>query len=369
MLKLATTTFALGVLATSTLAQTTLRAASAFGPTHVHAVHAFPAFAEALERETDGAYTARDFPSGLVAPNEAISALQDGIIEMGSIAMVYFPADFIESGLPGELAFLGSSPRAMANATLEYLITCEPCLNEFASLGIVPLSGGSTTSYQILSLSPIATLEDFEGLRIRIAGAVYGRWAEFMGGQSVQMPSTEIFEALNQRTVDAVFGSFTEIQNQQIQDVIGNATRVNFGVFNGFTLVNLRQEFWSALDADTKEAFLDAALYAQVAGTQGWLEADESALSLARENNINLLEPGQDVSERMVAFRAEHLARLPTDLAVRGIEDAAAKIDRFVALVDKWTAILDGAELTTAEHVGLLRSEIWSNVDLATFGR
>lgn len=368
MFKFLTYAAVAGTLATSAMAQTELRAASSFGPTHVHAVHAFPAFIETLERETGGAFTARDFPSGLVAPNEAVSALTDGIVDMGSIVLLYFPSDFIEAALPGELAILGSDPRVMGNATLEYLVTCQPCLDEFSAKGIVPLSSGSTTPYQILSLAPVTTLEEFDGLRIRTAGSVYSRWAEFMGGQSVQLASTELFEALNQGTVDAVFGSFVEIKNQQIQDVLGDVTRINFGVLNSYTLVNLRQDFWSDLDGELKEAFLEAALYAQAVGTQGWIEADEEALDLARENGVNVLDPTKAVYERMDQFRAEHLASLSATLAERGVEDAEAKIARFTALVDKWETLLEGKDYSTEKHVALLKNEIWSKIDLDTFG-
>jgi len=51
-----------------------------------------------------------------------------------------------------------------------------------------------------------------------------------------------------------------------------------------------------------------------------------------------------------------------------GVTGAAAKIERFQALVDKWTAITDAANGDVDAIAAAVQEQVWDQVDWATYG-
>lgn len=58
------------------------------------------------------------------------------------------------------------------------------------------------------------------GLRIRSVGALFTRFVESMGAEPVQMPASELFEALNSGVIDATYSSVGDLKNAQFYDVV-----------------------------------------------------------------------------------------------------------------------------------------------------
>lgn len=359
---------AFAVAAASIGAADEIRATSSFGPKHVLATDGYPALFAKLSELTDGRWSGNDTPSGLLAPNEMNSGLRDGISEMGPIILPYFAADYPESGLVGELSVLGVDNRAISSAVTEYLATCDACIAEFAANGQIFLGSDATTNYQFLSTKPIRSVDDMAGVRIRTAGSVFTRFVEFLGGEPVQMPSSELFEGLSSGVIDATYSSAADLQNAQLYDVVKSVTLIDQGVFNAAAMTNVSMLLWNRMSVEDREALAHAAQYAQTIGVQSWLTKTDNATAKGAEKGIEFITPDQALQDKAAEFRELHLASVADTLTERGVVDAAAKIARYQDLLAKWEGLV--SEVDTAEELAELRyQEIWSKIDYASYGQ
>lgn len=344
-----------------------IRATSGFGPSHVLATSVYPLTFEKLEEFTNGEWTGRDTPGGLLSPKEMNEGLRDGVSEMGAIIMPYFAADYAEAMLPGELSILGTNNLAISSAVTEYIATCDECLAEFAEYGQVFLGNDATPTYNFLSTKPLTSLDDLKGVRIRTAGAVFTRFVEALGAEPVQMPASELFEALNSGVIDATYSSIPELNNAQLYDVVDSVSLIQLGVFNSAAISNVSLTLWARMDADERAALARASQYGQAVGVNSWNESEAKARSIAAERGIEFITPDAAVLDKAKAFNEAHLASVVETLEKRGVTNAAAKVERYKALVEKWHGLI-GPETTTDEVAELRWQEIFSKIDYSTYG-
>ena len=345
----------------------TIRATSGFGPSHVVATAVYPTLFEKLEEFTDGRWTGKDTPGGLLAPNEMNAGLRDGVSEMGAIILPYFAADYVESMLPGELSMVGKNNMAISAAVTEYIVNCAECQAEFAANGQVYMGGDTTPTYNFLSTVPINSLDDMKGLRIRTAGAVFTRFVEALGAEPVQMPSSELFEALNSGVIDATYSSIPDLKNAQLYDVVKDVTLIRLGVFNAAATTNVSQLLWMRMSEEDRNALAHAAQIAQSVGIQNWVSTEAEALSAGKDKGINFIEPEAALIDAAKTFNDDHIANVAASLTDRGVKNAEDKVKTYLALVEKWHGLV--SDDTTAEELGELRyQEIWSKVDFSTYG-
>ncbi len=344
-----------------------IRATSSFGPSHVLATDGYPALFNKLSELTDGRWTGSDTPSGLLSPGGMNTGLRDGISELGPIILPYFAANYPESGIVGELSILGTDNRAISSAVTEYIATCAECQAEFKSNGHVFLGSDATTNYQFLSTKPIRSASDMNGLRIRTAGSVFTRFVESLGGEPVQMPSSEIFEGLSSGVIDATYSSVADLQNAQLYDVVKFVTLVDQGVFNAAAMTNASNTLWARMNADDRQALAHASQYAQAIGVQSWRDTSDEARTAGEAAGIEFITPDEAMQGMGADFRVEHLAGVAAALLERGVTNPEEKVARYEALLAKWEGLVDGVD--SAEALAELRyEEIWSKIDFSTYG-
>lgn len=345
----------------------TIRATSGFGPSHVLATSVYPTLFAKLEEFTDGAWTGQDTAGGLLAPNEMNAGLRDGVTELGAVILPYFAADYTETMLPGELSMVGTNNMAISAAVTEYIVNCAECQAEFTENGQVYLGADTTPTYNFLSTVPITSLDDMKGQRIRTAGAVFTRFVEALGAEPVQMPSSELFEALNSGVIDATYSSIPDLKNAQLYDVVKDVTLIRLGVFNAAATTNASQLLWMRMSEEDRDALVHATQIAQAVGVEAWLDAEQEALATGEEKGIKFLEPDAGLLAAAKTFNEDHIANVAAALSERGVTNAQEKVDAYLALVEKWHGLVN--DETTAEELGELRyQEIWSKVDFSTYG-
>lgn len=357
--------FAGAISAACTVANAdTIRATSGFGPSHPIAVHIYPRIDTKLREFTNDAWSLHDTPAGLVAPNEMSSALRDGVTEFGTLLMPYFPAEFPEAALPSELSIIGSNNLVISSAVTEYIVTCAQCQAEFVVNGQVYLGSDATPPYNLLTVNPVRSIEDFAGLRIRTGAPLYARLAAAMGGEATQIPSSELFESLSQGVIDGTFSANHEIIANRLGDVINYVTEIEEGVFNGAASATASNLLWERMSPDERAALARASQYGVVDGLFGFL-ADAA---LARDvEGITFIALDDTLMAAKTTYNEEHLANVAAVLTERGVTDAQAKVDRYIALVEKWEGLIT-PDMSAEDLAELRYAEIFSNLDLTTYG-
>lgn len=345
----------------------TIRAVSGLGPSHVLALKSYPAMSEKLEELTDGKWKIRDTPSGLLSIAEMNQGLKKGVVDMGTLVLPYFAADYPESALVAELSVIGTDNRAISSAVTEYIVSCQECQAEFASNGQVYTGSDATVTYELLTTKPVRSVEDLNGLRIRTAGSVLTRFISELGAEAVQMSNTEVFEGLSSGLIDGTYSAVPDLKNGRLYDVVTHVTNLGQGVFNAVAYPNVTHKLWSKMDNQERHALVHAAQYAQAAGAFGWRDALVEATTEGKKLGIEFIDMDTSLQQKSEAFRQAHLANVAQTLTERGVVNAQAKVDRYLALLDKWNSLVKGVD--TPEALAELRyREIWSNRDLTQYG-
>ena len=343
----------------------TIRATSGFGPAHPIGATMYPEINERLQEFTDGAWDLRDTPSGLVAPNDMSSGLRDGVTEFGALLMPYFPAEFPEAALPSELSILGSSNLVVSSAVTEYVATCAECQAEFSRNGQVYLGTDATPPYNLLTVKPVRSTADMQGLRIRTGAPLYARLVAAMGGEATQIPSSELFESLSQGVIDGTFSGNHEIIANRLGDVIRYVTEMEEGFFNGAASTTASGLLWMRMSPEERAALAKASQYGLAKGLFGF---NEDAAKAREIPGIEFIPMDASLKEAEEAYNTEHLSQAAGILADRGVTDAEAKIARYTALIEKWEGLIT-PEMTYEDLAELRYNEIFAKIDMAAYGQ
>lgn len=342
----------------------TIRATSGFGAAHVLATDAYPEIAARLRAFTDGRWDLQDTPSGLVAPNEMSSGLRDGVTEMGTLLMPYFPAEFPEAALPSELSIVGSNSQAISSAVTEYVATCTECQAEFTRNGQVYLGTDATPPYNLLTTKPVRSVDDLKGLRIRTGAPIYASFIAEMGGQATQIPSSQLFESLSQGVIDGTFSGNHEIIANRLGDVVSYVTEIQEGVFNGAADATVSNLLWMRMSVEDREALARASQFGTTKGTDAFVRDAAAARDV---EGIEFIAMDDSIAAAKKTFNDAHLAKAAEILTERGVTDAQAKIDRYIALVEKWETLITD-DMSYEDIAELRYTEIFSKIDMSQYG-
>ena len=136
MSKLKLSVFLAACLVFSTIANAReLRVGSGAPPPHPATSHLYNALIEYLPEESDGKLTAVFLGPEVVGLRQMKDALQTGLLDVGSLLPLYFPAELPNFALAGELSLSARDPHAVAAALTEYTVNCASCQEEMSKSG------------------------------------------------------------------------------------------------------------------------------------------------------------------------------------------------------------------------------------------
>lgn len=348
----------------------TLRLAPGTPPAHPGHTPLFTAFAEEIEARTDGELDGTILGTEVANLGNMRTAIRSGLADAGMFLPAYFPSDLSEINLVGNLSFLGSNAQAMAAAMTEYIVTCADCQAELKQLGVVYGSSHSSDIYVLLTTKPVRTLDDLQGLRLRVGGPHFARWAEEMGADGANVSVGETFEAISQGVLDGTIASTADLISFRLDDVVTHITLLPMGTYHSTISHAINSRTWAGLGEDERRAMAEVSSYASALATQRWgYEMPSAAESAARDAGIEFIEPSAELREASDAYQREDLQKA-IELAEErdGIEDAAAKVERFEALVDKWTAFAESVDNDPAEIAEEVNRQVWDKVDFSSYG-
>lgn len=317
------------------------------------------------------------YPLSLLDLKQTGPGLRDRIVDMGYVIMPYNPAEYANSNLGADLNMLSTvgdridAPGfAMTGALTEYImLECPECVAEFARERQIYLGSISTHDYALLCTTPIRQVSDLAGKKLRVASANWGRWAEAMGATRVSISANETYEALSQGVVDCTVVHPADLLDLQLMDVTKYVTLgVPGGLFVGVGAANINIDAWRDLSEDERIAMLKAAAYNSAELSYNYYVRPMEALETAREEGIEIIEAGPELTEATEAFVADDTAVIAELFTENyGVENAAEKVAKVSALVEKWKGLTrDVKDVDTLAK--LYEDEIFSRIDPASYG-
>ena len=208
-------------------------------------------WAEKVMRESGGRLKVEIYPNMSLGgkPSDLVQQLEDGVVDIIWTVAGFTPGRF--PGLEGvELPFVNTGLSA----------TNSPFVMEFAGKylmdsefkGIKVLSIHTTDAAIVHTVNkPIKTLEDWKGLKIRVAGRFIGETVKAYGGTPVGIPLPGIYEALSRGQVDGMLINWAITQPYRFYEVTKYHTSTP--IFQGTLLTLMSQKSYDKLSPDLKK--------------------------------------------------------------------------------------------------------------------
>jgi TRAP-type C4-dicarboxylate transport system substrate-binding protein len=156
-------------------------------------------FAEAVNKDAAGVVDIELFPNGALgrAPPQQAQMVLDGVADIAWVIASYTPGRFQENEvfeLPGLFRDLKEATTVMTRLVQSGKIKG---YEEFFVIGAF-----GTAPYSLHARTPINSIADIKGKKIRSSGAIEGETLIAFGAVPIGMPVTEIPEAVSRGTID-----------------------------------------------------------------------------------------------------------------------------------------------------------------------
>lgn len=286
LLKVSTLALMLASFATSVFAQDfTIRLShgdNETNPTHITA----KTFAEKVADYSDGRIAVQIFPSNqLGSEEEVVRAVRNNTIQaqIPAMANVHPVAPSVGVLL---LPYLFSNSEE-AHAGLDAIL---PKMNDrvISEAGIRFL-GILEKGFRVMtnSVRPVETLEDLQGLKIRVApNEIVIKTFQSWGIDPVPMGWGEVFTALQQGVIDGQENPYTTAQTSKFYEIQEYITEIHYMIWTGPLLIS--EQFYQSLPADLQDAVSRAGHEAVEAGRTANGEQTEEAMKFLSENGMTL---------------------------------------------------------------------------------
>lgn len=327
-------------------------------------------FAKKVAEETDGEINFTVFSAGsLLPPASSLQGVRDGIAQVTYHAGTYTPSELPIDNLIGNMAFYNTDPLVMAFASTEFGLTNPAQLAEWKANGVVYGGGYSTSQYFMQCNTPVRTLADIKGKRLRMAGGAWSRFAEFVSAVPVSMPSSEMYTGLDAGSLDCAVAAADALDSFSLKDVVTDMNTLAIGNYYAGFEWGYNVAFWQSISPENRRVLFNEMAYYLAEHRIAFDKDVEKAVNSAKENGMAVAEPDQALKDALAEFVVADEATLIANAKDRGVKDPEAILTEFKALVDKWDGLLANADTTDVDALAALaRSEIYDKLDETTYG-
>ena len=253
---------------------------------HVLNDSVFTPFSQRLAELSGGRLTVRQYPSGILnsSPPAQYSMLLNGVADIALVMPSYTPDLFPKTDLIGYPGVCGT-----ALECTEALQRAWPVLEQEYGARVLAI-WSSTPPVLVTRETPVRTLEDIRGLKIRVSSRSDIPFIEALGASALMQPVTEQHQSLTTGVIDGVAIAPSGIVAFRLHEPAAYLT--TWLPISGLAFVLLmNQDTYEALSPEEQRWIDEAADSAlSVAGAMAFERVDAEALELAREAGVDIVE-------------------------------------------------------------------------------
>jgi TRAP-type transport system periplasmic protein len=271
----------------------------------------------------------------------------------------------------GDMGFVRPDPMVLAFAFADFTLNEEIARQEWRENGLIFISNHASPPYYYMCRVEVASLSDLAGLRVRTPGGGSSRLATALGLIPVNLPSSEVFTALERGSVDCVAADPTYLlSGPQIMELTRSVMMLPTAPLYNSGAISLNPEFWRSLSDEQRHLLLDAAARALVNLQIAWQKETDEALEAAKEQSVLLAEPDQALRQAYDQWVAEGVGGMAEIASGQyGIQDPEALFALFQTYIDKWDGLLAGVDRSNEEALfKLVKENAFDKVDVTTYG-
>ena len=273
------------------------------GPNHPMNKAVFTPFAERLAEVSGGELTVKHFPGGALnsVPPKQYSILLDGVADIVFTLPGYtgevFPMTNVIN-LPGlcsdSISCTAALQRAKGMLEAEY------------NAKILALWGNSPPIL-LTKDKPVRTLEDLQGLIVRVTSSGQVPFVQALGASPVGQPVSVINQNLANGVIDAIAIDPSGIGSFKLHEVANYLTTWFPGSGSAFVLL-LNRDVYDGM-SDQERAWIDAASDASLAesGANGYAASTARGLQIAKDAGLEFIDLSEEEKARWDAIIAETL--------------------------------------------------------------
>lgn len=268
-------------------------------------------FAEQVKQLSDGKINVRTYGNGALGSDEQMqNALIGGSQEMTFVSTAPLAGLVKEYGV-FDLPFLFDNEKVA-----DYVLDGpegKKLLDKLTDKGLIGLVYWENGFRNITnSRREITQAKDLEGIKLRVMqNQVALSVFKGLGANAIPMPFTELFTALETKTVDGQENPLSTIQTSKFYEVQPYLTISNH-VYTPFVLL-ASKKWWDGLSADEKGVIEQAAKEAQTFQRKESREGDVAALAYLKDQGLKVSEFSTAEKEKI----REELAPVLADLKVK----------------------------------------------------
>lgn len=218
----------------------------------------------------------------LLAPRASLQGIQDNVVQVAHHAAIYTPSDLPVANAVQELGFAYSDPVAAIFAVTDFSMNNEVQLQEWQDKGLVYLGAYATPAYVLMCSSPVRTLEEMKGKRIRTAGSAVSVWVEEAGGIPVNVPSSEMYTGLERGTLDCATNAASDLVDRSLLEVAEHTTLLSTGMYWSGPQWGYNPDFWAGLTPEQREVLMEASARSMARMVIAYNEKVEAGLQASR---------------------------------------------------------------------------------------
>src|SRR5690606_18817049 len=203
---------------------------------------------------------------------------------------------------------------------------------------------------------------------LRAGGSLWDRFAASIGATGVNIPSSEMYEALSRGILDGSIYSVGGLKTHGLADVAKQVVMLNLGSFRAGSLYSFNQDAWTELTPEQRTAVFRAVSAAMVHTINEYHKGDEEALEIGKEKNIPIVEPDPGLVELRDAFVEKDLAGIVEKAQAEGLEDAQEFADKYRELYARYEELVTPIRSDAGKLSELLYTEVFAKLDPTTYG-
>lgn len=352
-------------LSMSVVQADTYQATNWMAPSHILNGIAFEKLAVDLKKSTNGDIDFEIFSSGSLVPAQTtLSAVGDGVAQLGVVAASYTPSELPLSGMINDLAFVATDDMATAFAFTELLLKNKRLIKEYEKHNTVVLGGYSTPTYVFLCMKDVKSIDDVKGKKIRTNGTAQNEWITQLGGIPVAVPMTDVYSGLERGAIDCTLSDPTNLATgYRFWEIAKSITTLEQGTALGVTYV-VNKDFWREIGKKNRQLFLND-VARNLARTQiAYAQTVEIGMKGAKERKIRIIQPDSGLVAALKAFRANIIDVYPKRTQTeRKVKDPRDVAQEFLQLQEKWVALLSKIDRYSEDEVTqLLKTELYAKL-------
>jgi len=271
--------------------------------------------ADEVTRRSGGKLKITVFAGGTLGkPTELLKLASEGGVQMATTAPTYF-----QSQLPF-LSATNSLPLVFRDAqqvqkVLPALYADTPALQEeLRNMNLQPVFWHATDPYFLVCRTPVRSLADLKGKRVRTWGSDLPRLLQASGAIPVNLLPGDLYEALQKGTVDCSPFSISPAVGLKLHEVAKYVSAMNVGSAGGWPIF-FNKKAWDALSSENRKLILDVSREAAKFQMDRFTQSEADARKVMKAAGVEFIEfPDQAKLEAGAPdFIGEWAARMEKD--------------------------------------------------------